>query len=136
MSEKIVGHKTVVDKHGNRKHMPLLESEANKIMAQIDAADKRRVELMPDEQSAIKMAFEAWQRLKELGWNDACYCPKDGSMFKVIEAGSTGIHDCSYSGEWPTGYCLVQSHGDVYPSKPVLFKLIDQQPTETGGAMQ
>lgn len=124
MNKNIVGHKTVLDEKGNRKHLPLYESEANEILAQIDAADKKRLELMPDEESAIKMMAEAFQRLKELGWNNACYCPKDGSIFKVIEPGSTGIHDCQYLGEWPNGTYGIISHGDIWPSNPILFKLI------------
>ena len=125
MKDKIVGHKTVIDESGNRKHLPLYESEANEILARIASADKKRSEIMPDEKSAIDMMFSAWLRLKELGWNEACYCPKDGSVFKVIESGSTGIHDCIYEGEWPTGSYWIVSDGDMSPSRPVLFKKSD-----------
>ena len=77
---------------------------------------------MPDEKTAIAMFFEAWQRLKELGWQEAQYCPKDGSTFDAIEAGSTVIHRCHYEGQWPTGTYWVESHFDLYPSRPVLWR--------------
>src|SRR5690606_6442320 len=81
-----------------------------------------REALMPDEKTALQLFFDAWLRLKDLGWSEAVYCPKDGSHFQVIEAGSTGIHDCSYSGEWPKGSWWVYD-GDVWPSRPVLYRL-------------
>jgi hypothetical protein len=58
----------------------------------IDARDKWRQEVMPDEREAIMMMFEAWQRLKELGWRDAEYAPADGRPLELLEIGSTGIH--------------------------------------------
>lgn len=119
--EEIVGHKTFHDENGYR-HEPLTSSEANEILASIEAATARRQELMPDEQAAIAMFFEAWLRLKELGWRDAVYCPKDGSWFDAIEPGSTGVHTCHYSGEWPKGSWWVSDHGDLYPSRPALFR--------------
>jgi hypothetical protein len=120
-TDPVVGHKTYRDGHGFR-HEPLRASEANAIMAAVEAADKRRAELMPDEQAAIRMMFEARMRLMELGWNDATYCPKDGSEFDAIEPGSTGIHRCHYSGEWPNGHWWIAEDGDLYPSRPVLYR--------------
>jgi hypothetical protein len=54
---------------------------------------------MPTEQDAINVLNSAYERLKEFDWNDPIYCPKDGSSFDVIEAGSTGIHRAHYQGE-------------------------------------
>lgn len=119
--ERVVGHKTFHDEHGFR-HEPLLENEAKEIMARIEADDARRREIMPDEQAAIRMFFESWLRLKELGWREAVYCPKDGTWFDAIEPGSTGVHNCHYSGEWPKGRWLIAEHGDLYPSRPALFR--------------
>lgn len=82
----------------------------------------KRAEAMPTEADAIECMFDAFQRLKELGWKEAIYCPKDGTPFDVIEAGSTGIHDCIYVGEWPDGHWWVLSAGDQWPSRPILFK--------------
>lgn len=86
---------------------------------------KARAIKMPDEEVALKVMFEAYLRLKELGFNDAMYCPKDGTPFNLIEAGSVGIHVGHYLGDWPTGGYLVHDGGDLWPSHPVLFRLID-----------
>jgi hypothetical protein len=117
--DDIVGHKTLSD----GSHVPLRRAEADAMLAAADAAEAKRAELMPDTQSAIDAMFQAWYRLKELGWREAVYCPKDGSAFEVIEAGSTGIFDCRYSGEWPHGHYLIAAHGDIWPSRPILFRL-------------
>lgn len=95
--------------------------EFDALIASIYAAKAKRAENMPDEKAALAQMFEAWQRLKELGWNDACYCPKDGSMFSAIEPGSTGIHECNYTGDWPKGTWWIYD-GDVWPSRPILWR--------------
>ena len=90
-----------------------------KAFAERDAA---RAALMPTEQDAIKLMFEAFTRLKDLGWREAIYCPKDGTEFDAIEPGSTGIHATHYSGEWPDGGWWVSAQGDLWPSRPVLYR--------------
>lgn len=115
----IVGHGTKAD----GSHVPLTREAAAAIL---EAAEERQVKReadMPTERAAIDAMFEAWQRLKELGWREAQYCPKDGSSFDVIEAGSTGIHPCFYEGEWPDGYFMVGEGEWCGPSRPILFKL-------------
>lgn len=74
------------------------------------------------EKAALAKMFEGWYELKRLGWNDAIYCPKDGSTFLVIEPGSTGIHKAHYEGEWPKGRWWVHEAGDLWPSRPCLWK--------------
>jgi hypothetical protein len=121
-ADDIVGHKTFDtgerDEHGFPKfrHEPLTRAEGDALWAASEASNKSRQERMPDEKASIDALFDAWQRLKEFGWNDACYCPKDGSRFKVIELGSTGIFDCYYHGEWPDGMYMVSDDRDVYPT--------------------
>lgn len=87
-----------------------------------DAEKDARAKLMPTETDAIDLMNQAYQRLRELGWKEAIYCPKDGSEFDAIEAGSTGIHPTHYSGEWPTGGWMVASGGDLWPSHPCLYR--------------
>ena len=122
MGDEIVGHKTFSDGKGGYYHEPLRASEAEEILRRCEAEDARRKELMPDEQAALRMLCDAHTRLKELGWDDAIYCPKDGRLFEVIEAGSTGIFKCSYDGEWPNGHWWIHEHGDLSPSRPVLYR--------------
>lgn len=55
-------------------------------------------------------------------------CPKDGSDFKVIELGSTGIFDCHYQGKWPDGLYMVSDEHDVHPTSTgvAMFKLLPE----------
>ena len=92
-----------------------LWDQANKRDAEIDAR-------LPDERSAIVAMFEAFDRLRRLGWRDAMYCPKDGTAFLIIEPGSTGVFDCAYVGEWPDGYYISSDERDSYVAHPILFK--------------
>jgi len=98
--------------------MPIItDSElAEKLWSQAEAEEAQRAADMPTEQDAIREMWRAYQRLKELGWNDAIYCPKDGTVFDAIEAGSTGIFDCNYYGEWPSGSWQLFDGGDIWPS--------------------
>ena len=97
------------------------EQELERLFEEIDEKKQARAEKMPDEKAALKQMFEAHLRLKELGWNESIYCPKDGSVFSAIEAGSTGVHKCKYDGEWPTGSWWILD-GDMWPSRPILWR--------------
>lgn len=125
----IVGHKTFsTGRTGpfgfpELRHEPLTRAEAESLFAQVEQASAQRAVNMPTDDAAITVFFDAWERLRELGWRDAVYCPKDGTIFEVIEAGSTGIHDCSYIGEWPNGSWWIHADGDLCPSHPVLFRV-------------
>lgn len=98
------------------------EMQWRDIMQDITNSAIARYLAMPDENTALLLLFEAQIRLKELGWKEIMYCPKDGSTFKVIEPMSTGIHDCLYLGEWPSGGFWTASAGDLWPSRPIMFK--------------
>lgn len=121
--DPIVGHTTFRDGH----HEPIRQSGAEAIIAESDRAKALRAEQMPNVRAAIEALFSAWLRLKELGWQEAQYCPKDGQLFDVIEPGSTGIHRCRYEGTWPTGGWWIVGDDDLYPSRPVLFRVISDR---------
>jgi hypothetical protein len=87
------------------------------MMSEMEIREHRRHE----EDVAIAEMFSGYQKLKRLGWNDISYCPKDGTWFDAIEAGSTGIHKCQYQGTWPTGGWWIRD-GDLWPSRPMLFR--------------
>lgn len=97
------------------------DSEINKMFDAHEDAKKARAEKMPDEQAALSQLQEAYTRLEELGWSNAVYSPKDGSMFSAVCAGSTGVHKCNYTGEWPKGSWWLYD-GDVYPASPILWR--------------
>lgn len=139
-ADDVVGHKTFdtgergEDGFPVLRHEPLTRAEATALWVRAEQRDKERAQRMPDEQAAIEALFEAWQRLKELGWKEPQYCPKDGSNFKVIELGSTGIFDCNYHGKWPDGMYMVSDDSDVYPTSTgvAMFKLLPEAQAEYG----
>jgi hypothetical protein len=94
------------------------------LLSAIDRSNQRLAQAMETEQDALRVMFAAWERLRQLGWNDAIYCPKDGSSFHVIEAGSTGIHTAHYEGKWPDGSWWVSEAGNLWPSRPILWRPI------------
>jgi hypothetical protein len=101
--------------------VPIRKAFADALWAQAEADDRRRREAMPDEAAAIRQLFDAQHRLKELGWKDPVYAPKDGSPLDIIELGSTGIHRGHYDGEWPTGSWWIVD-GDMWPCRPALAR--------------
>jgi hypothetical protein len=101
----------------------MTEKEALSLFERADAEKAQRAADMPNDKAALSAMFTGYQRLEELGWRDAIYCPKDGTVFDAIEPGSTGIHDCHYMGEWPNGSWWVHEAGDLWPSHPCLFRL-------------
>lgn len=92
------------------------------IFDEVDAAKARRAVEMPAEQDVLRVLAQCHSRLRELGWTEAMYCPKDGTTFKAIEFGSTGIHDCHYEGTWPKGTWWLHDDGDLCPSRPIMIK--------------
>lgn len=114
----VVGHATLSD----GSHVPVRQDEAEALWSAAEAGREKRAADMPTERDAIDTLFAAYQRLKELDWNDAIYCPKDGSSFDVIEPGSSGIHTCHYEGEWPKGHWWIADAGDLWPSRPILYR--------------
>lgn len=141
--DDIVGHKTFstgeIDPETGfpgLRHEPLTRAEGEALWQAAKAAEAKRAEDMPDEQAALDALQRAYTRLKELGWRDATYSPKDGSTFKAIEVGSTGIFDCSYWGEWPNGGWHVHDAGDLWPSRPILFKLLPEDQAKYDAKMK
>ena len=121
--DPVVGHKTYRDANGTR-HEPLRESEAKAIMARVEAATAKRKADMPTEQDAIRAMFDAWQRLKELGWREGRYMPTTGAMFATVQVGSTGIHACTAERRDIFETTYTTHDGDLWPSSnpPALFR--------------
>lgn len=133
MTDRLDNLKAAVRAHGEtvvaimpaEKHCGVVHANADQwdqLVSAGDAEKQARADLMPTEQDAIWLMNQAHLRLKELGWREAIYCPKDGSEFDAIEPGSTGIHKTVYSGKWPDGGWLVADAGDLWPSHPVLYR--------------
>ena len=128
----IVGHKTFDDGAGGFRHEPIRKNEADAIFAEIERADADRKAAMPAEKDALRVMMDAWIRLKDLGWREAIYCPKDGTKFHAIEAGSTGIFESWYEGTWPDGHWWCFDHGDIWPARPILFRPLPIPPSSEG----
>jgi hypothetical protein len=97
------------------------------VLADLEAKHKERAERMPTEKDAIRVMFDAYQRLKELGWRDGMYMPPSGERFAGISNGSTGIH--AYYARTTDGSSLPRKmyeihDGDIWPTStpPVLFR--------------
>lgn len=118
--ERYYGHLTMAD--GSRKI--LTSDEAKALHEELVAARAATEAKLPDEKTTLHAMNEAFHRLRDFGWSEAVYCPKDGSEFEAIEAGSTGIHRCIYMGEWPNGSWWIVGDGDMSPSRPVLYRLL------------
>jgi len=91
--------------------------DAGKPSAASDCYISSRVET-----HVLSTMFEAYQRLKSEGWQDIIYCPKDGTLFWSISAGSTGVHETYYDGIWPKGSWWINDGGDTWPDRLILWK--------------
>lgn len=92
--------------------------EAEDLWAECQGAQRTRAADMPTEQRAINALFQAWCRLKDLGWREAQYAIKD-EVCLFIECGSTGIHQGHLD---QNGTIWLHDDGDLWPSHAVLFK--------------
>lgn len=109
------GHATLED----GTHVPLTKEEADALWKAAEAAEAKSAEDMPGTSDAIQAMQRGRSRLRDLGWREAQYCPKDRTPFAVIEYGSTGIFEAWYEGDWPDGriYCCDYSthpHGMLF----------------------
>jgi hypothetical protein len=97
------------------------EEQADAIIKALDADKAKRIDEMPDVDSALRVFTRSYRRLIELGFKEIIYHPKDGSTFEVIEPGSTGIFPCEFW-ESPTrgSFWIMQDGG--CPSHPVLWR--------------
>ena len=101
------------------------------IMASIDRATALRKELMPTEESALRLMLHVSERLKEFGWQNAIYAPKDGRPLELIEFGSSGIHKghCREvpPSDFPMKWFWILDD-DMWPSKPILYREPKEKP--------
>lgn len=82
--------------------------------------------MMPTAREALEVMYSAYMRLRDLGFNDIIYCPKDGTPFESVSVGSVGIHTTHYQGEWPDGTWYVHEAGDLWPAHPAMWRPIKE----------
>lgn len=101
------------------------------MIAEIDAEKARRAEKMPDEAAALAQLHEAWTRLKELGFRESQYAPRDGKTAQVIEVGSTGIHEGYRDEKSDSPLFWLYDNGDLWPSRPILYRPLKASPEQS-----
>jgi len=97
------------------------KAEAAALFADIEARQAARAAKLPTEQHALEAMFEAYDRLRELGWRESMYAPKDKPL-ELIEPGSTGIHK-GQRGLHDEDDKFWIFDGDVWPARPILWRL-------------
>ena len=126
---KVVGHKTYLNDDGTRRHEPLHEDEAAALWEQAEANRKRRKDLIPDEQTALRLMMDCYQRLLDMGWSKPPkFTIQPGVYgFKVIEFGSTGTFDvtCNVGSDGKFEWWHA-SDGDLWPITPLMVKDVVQ----------
>lgn len=116
------------------RHEPLTRAEADAIIKSANDAEHKRAQDMPTEQDAVNALWNAHQRLKELGWKDPTYAhelKRSGITSRLIELGSTGIHEGYYNKVNDHDVWWIGSDG--WPSHPCLVKPVDAIATSLKG---
>jgi len=124
-ARRFSGHKTMVD----GSHVPLTHDEAKALWEAMEAARAALAARLPHTAAALNAICGGKQRLRELGWRDGSYCPKDGTDFAAIEFGSTGIFTGHFPGKWPYDFAYVEAYG-VHPHAFMWKAIADLTPEE------
>ena len=136
--DDIVGHKTFHDGDGYR-HEPLTRVEADQILAAVDAARERRAATFPTPEACARGLWDAWYRLKELGWKEARYAPPDGREKQTVSIGSSGIHSArcmARTDREGENWWWADEAGDTWPHSPTLYLPDEQETTEYNARME
>jgi hypothetical protein len=127
------GHMTTID----GRHVPITAEQAQSMWEASDRSQRERAERLPDSVACLSAICSADQRLRELGWKKATYCPRDGTEFAVCQPGSTGM----WKGFWtddsdknPLSPGYVHAADCVTRPAEVYFKPLDKL-TDTEAAL-
>jgi hypothetical protein len=71
------------------------------------------------EGDAIRGLDRSYRALKELGWRDAMYAPRDGTPIDLIEVGCTAVLTNCYRDE--VGFWQ-HAANETWPTRPILFR--------------
>ena len=111
----------------------MTEDQVRDILRAADNEKAARAADMPDDDAAMRAMHRAYQRLRDLGWAEAIYSPKDGTVFEALEAGCVVPGRCHYMGEWPSGGWWMHSDNDLWPSRPILWRKLPDNAALPGG---
>jgi len=112
---------------------PISKEDAEALWERLEESRRARAAKLPTEHDALNAMFEAFDRLRELGWKEAMYAPRDTPL-EVIEMGSTGIHKAQRGlRDGDDRFWIFD--GDCWPSKPCLYRIdAGARPAQDGGA--
>lgn len=130
MTQDYHGHLTRED----GSHVPLTKAGAQSLWDEVMRQKAERAKVYPTETECLRVMSDIRARLSDMGWKNAIYCPKDGTVFDAIEFGCTTIFDCWYDGDWPNGRWWMSDGSDIWPTRPVAYRDKPAQAMEAGTA--
>lgn len=82
-----------------------------------------RAHRMPTTEDALRVIADAHERLKELGWRQIQYGPKQGVHVELIEPGCTAVLT-GYRNDvrGPNETWWVETDCDLWPSRPIMWR--------------
>ena len=89
--------------------MRLMTQDISKILMTAQLRRKERAEHLPTTDHCTVALLQVMERLRELGWRDAEYAPRDRS-FNAIVLGGSGVHRCMWIGGTTGGYFIEEAH--------------------------
>lgn len=106
----------------------LTPEQAKAMWEECERKDAERAKTYPDSLSCLRAMSSAEERLKQLGWRNGRYCPRDGSTFATCQVGSTGMWEGFWSPDsgsevFPQGYII--SADCVHRPSEMYFKPLD-----------
>jgi hypothetical protein len=107
----------------------LTPAQAKAMWEDCERIDAERAKTYPDSLACLRAMSSAEERLKQLGWRDGRYCPRDGSTFATCQVGSTGMWKGFWSPDsgsdaFPQGYII--SADCVHRPSEMYFKPLDK----------
>jgi len=99
-----------------------VDIDVQALMNRVDAQREARASVLPTAETAMAVIQVATERLRDLGWVEIEYSPKDGSVFDSYVMGMPTAIPTSYLGTWPEGGWFTHEAGDIYPAYPSLFR--------------
>lgn len=111
------------------RRIALTSDQAKSMWEQCEKADRDRAEKYHDSAACLDAMLSAECRLKQLGWRNGRYCPRDGNAFAVCQVGSTGMWKGFWSEDsdprpFSPGYII--SADCVHRPSEMYFKPLDK----------
>lgn len=103
---------------------PTPQLALGKILAEAQIRRRERADHLPTTNHCVVALLQTVERLREIGWRDACYAPKDRS-FDAIVMGGSGVHRCQWLGGTAGGW-FIEDTNDWWPAQIVVWREIGE----------